>query len=76
MTLTGANVTLRAVILDPLSYKDSVTVVGTVVLVDLGIERMDISHDGAKLALQLDHLWTRPRAVWWPSSPCRREAGF
>ena len=61
--MTGANVTLRAVILDPLSYKDSVTVVGTVVLVDLGIERMDISHDGAKLALQLDHLDEASRRV-------------
>ena len=55
-TNAGANVTLRAVILDPLSHKDPVTVVGTVVLVDLGIERMDLSHDGAKLAVQLDHL--------------------
>ena len=62
-TNAGANVTLRAVILDPLSHKDPVTVVGTVVLVDLGIERMDLSHDGAKLAVQLDHLDEASRRV-------------
>ena len=62
-TSAGANVTLRAVILDPLSHKDPVTVVGTVVLVDLGIERMDLSHDGAKLAVQLDHLDEASRRV-------------
>ena len=62
-TNAGANVTLRAVILDPLSHKDLVTVVGTVVLVDLGIERMDLSHDGAKLAVQLDHLDEASRRV-------------
>ena len=54
---------LRAVILDPLSHKDPVTVVGTVVLVDLGIERMDLSHDGAKLAVQLDDLDEASRRV-------------
>jgi hypothetical protein len=62
-TNAGANVTLRAVILDPLSHKDLITVVGTVVLVDLGIERMDLSHDGAKLAVQLDHLDEASRRV-------------
>ena len=62
--MMGADVTLRAVILlDPASYSDSVTVVGTVVLIDLGIERMDISHDGAKLAVQLDHLDEASRRV-------------
>ena len=63
MPNAAANVTLRAVILDPLSHKDPVTVVGTVVLVDLGIERMDLSHDGAKLAVQLDHLDEASRRV-------------
>ena len=63
MANAAANVTLRAVILDPLSHKDPVTVVGTVVLVDLGIERMDLSHDGAKLAVQLDDLDEASRRV-------------
>ena len=59
----GSSVTLRTVILDPLKYSDSVTVIGTVVLVDLAIVRMDIAHDGAKLALQLDHLDEASRRV-------------
>ena len=55
---------LRTVIFDPASCSNKVThTFGSVVLVDLAIDRMDIAHDGAKLALQLDGLDEASRRV-------------
>lgn len=61
--------TLREVIFDPQAQMDGmVTVRGQVAFLDLGMDRMDISEDGAKLIVRLSRLEDPHRSLLTPET--------